>query len=183
MRRAVFLDRDGVINQNRPDYVKSWAEFAFLPGVFAPLRRLAESDFAVVVISNQSAVGRGLLARQDLEEIHRQMIREIEAAGGRIDAIEVCPHHPAAGCTCRKPQPGLLRQAAVSLDLDLTRSFLVGDARSDVEAALRAGCVPVMVLTGRGRDQLRQMPTELAARCHVAADLAAAVAYILESGG
>ena len=179
MRPAVFLDRDGVINENRDDYVKSWAEFVFLPGVFAPLRRLAESELAVVVISNLSAVGRGLISCEELETIHRQMIREIEQHGGRVDAVFYCPHHPTEGCDCRKPRPGLLLQAAAHLDLDLSRSFLVGDAQSDVDVALNAGCQPVLVLTGLGEDELAAIPLHLLTSCHVADDLDAAVRWIL----
>ena len=179
MHPAVFLDRDGVINENRDDYVKSWGEFVFLSGVFAPLRQLAESRLAVVVISNQSAVGRGLISRMELDDINRRMTQEIERHGGRVDAVYYCPHHPAAGCDCRKPRPGLILQAAAHLDLDLSHSFLVGDACSDVEAALTAGCQPVLVLTGLGREQLQETPLHLLAQCHVADDLHAAVNWIL----
>lgn len=179
MRAAIFLDRDGVINENRDDYVKSWAEFVFLPGVLRALRRLAESRFAVVVISNQSAVGRKQMDLGALEEIHRQMTQEIARAGGRIDGIFYCPHQPTEDCPCRKPRPGLLQQAAASLGLDLGHSFLVGDAQSDMEAALNAGCQPVLVLTGRGRAQFPHIPPAILARCHVADDLDAAVSWIL----
>ncbi len=179
MRPAIFLDRDGVINENRDDYVKSWAEFVFLPGVLEALRRLAESRFAVVVISNQSAVGRKRMDAAALEEINQRMRHEIARAGGRIDGVFYCPHHPAEACSCRKPRPGLLQQAAASLGLDLGRSFLVGDAQSDVEAALNAGCRPVLVLTGRGSEQVTRIPPPLLAQCHIAADLDAAVSWIL----
>jgi D-glycero-D-manno-heptose 1,7-bisphosphate phosphatase len=180
VRRAIFLDRDGVINFNRDSYVTSWQEFVFLPGVFAPLRQLAESCLAVVVVSNQSAVARGLISTAELETIHRQMIEAVEHQGGRLDAVFYCPHHPEEGCSCRKPQPGLLLRAAAHLDLDLSSSFVVGDAESDVEAALNAGCKPVLVLTGRGQDQLTGMPPQLVAQCHVAKDLGAAVAWIVQ---
>jgi D-glycero-D-manno-heptose 1,7-bisphosphate phosphatase len=183
VRPAVFLDRDGVINQNRDDYVKSWEEFVFLPQVFPALRRLAASPLAVVVISNQSAVGRGLLSRSELEHIHRRMVAEIESEGGRVDAVYYCPHCPADGCDCRKPRPGLLLQAAAHLDLDLARSFLVGDAQGDVEAALNASCQPALVLTGRGKEQVARIPPPLLARCHVAEDLEAAVTWLLSELG
>ena len=179
MRPTVFLDRDGVINENRGDYVKCWEEFVFLPGVFAPLRRLAESEFAVVVITNQSAVGRGLISHLKLEAIHERMTQDIEQHGGRVDAVLCCPHLPEDKCDCRKPRPGLLLQAATRLDLDLSRSFLVGDAHSDAEAALKAGCQPVLVLTGLGRAQLAKMPPDLVAQCHIVDDLEAAVQRIL----
>lgn len=180
MRPAVFLDRDGVINENRRDYVRSWAEFSFLPQAFPALRRLADSPFAVVVVSNQSAIGRGLVEQSVVEEIHRRMARQIEAQGGRLDGVFYCPHRPDEGCDCRKPRPGLLLAAAAALELDLTRSFLIGDAEGDVLAALNAGCFPVLVRTGLGEEQLASLPPHVLARCRVVADLGEAVDWILD---
>ena len=153
MRRAVFLDRDGVISENRDDYVKSWQEFAFLPGVFEPLVVLAQTSFLVVVVSNQSAINRGLVNHETVQDIHRRMRRAVEDTGGRLDAITYCPHRPDEDCDCRKPKPGMLLQTARELDIDLARSYLVGDALSDMQAALAVQCKPVLVLTGRGRSQ------------------------------
>jgi len=150
---AVFLDRDGVINENRSDYVKCWEEFEFLPGVFDPLRFLAQNHKVIVVVSNQSAIGRGLVPGEVVEGIHRRMRIEIQRRGGRIDGVFYCPHRPDDNCGCRKPRPGLLLRAADELNLDLAGSYFVGDAVSDVEAALAAGCAPIFVLTGRGREQ------------------------------
>ncbi|HID24181.1 MAG TPA: D-glycero-beta-D-manno-heptose 1,7-bisphosphate 7-phosphatase, partial [Planctomycetaceae bacterium] len=158
IKPAVFLDRDGVINENRSDYVKGWEEFVFLPGVFEPLRLLAQNHQAIVVVSNQSAVGRGLVSRETVVAIHRRMQAEIQRRGGRVDAIYYCPHHPDAGCDCRKPRPGLLLRAARELSIDLSRSYLIGDAVSDIEAALAVGCTPIFVLTGRGQEQQPAVP-------------------------
>ncbi len=180
MRAAVFLDRDGVINENRADYVKSRGEFVFLPGVMQPLRRLAQSDLAIVVITNQSAIGRGLVSPEEAEAINRFMVEEIERLGGRVDGLFCCPHRPDEGCECRKPRPGLLLRAAKELCLDLQRSFLVGDALSDVEAARAAGCQPVLVLTGRGKEQLQESNPALRDGCHIVAGLAEAVDWILQ---
>ncbi len=157
MRPAIFLDRDGVICANRDDYVKSWDEFHFLPGVKEALRQLATLGWPIVVVSNQSAIGRRLLSHKDLAAIHRRMEGEIVAAGGRIDAIFYCPHLPEEKCPCRKPNPGMLFKAAYALKLDLEHSILVGDALSDIQAAARAG-VPrrYLVLTGRGRRALQE---------------------------
>ncbi len=179
LRSAVFLDRDGVINENRADYVKRWEEFAFLPGIFHPLRLLAQNHVAVVVISNQSAIGRGLVSRETVEEIHYRMRREIELRGGRIDGVYYCPHRPDEGCECRKPKPGLLLQAARDLGIDLGSSYLIGDAVSDIEAALAAGCSPIMVLTGRGQQQLPVLRQRGLDHIPVARDLAEAVSMIL----
>jgi histidinol-phosphate phosphatase family protein len=181
-RAAIFLDRDGVINENRADYVKSWEEYRFLPGVFEPLRRLAQSPFAIVVISNQSPINRGILAQSEVEEINRRMIEEIQASGGRVDAVFYCPHRPDENCHCRKPRPGLLLQAAERFELDLSRSYLVGDALSDVEAALAVGCRPILVLTGLGREQLPLLRARGYNGYQVAADLQQAVEWILAAG-
>ncbi len=178
MRSAVFLDRDGVINANRADYVKCWTEFVFLPGVFEALQCLSESRRLVVVVSNQSAVGRGLTAPESVEAIHGCMRTEIERRGGRIDAVFHCPHRPDEDCECRKPRPGLLLRAARELGLDLARSYLVGDAVSDVEAALAAGCTPLLVLTGRGADQQRLLAERGHVGVPVVRDLAEAVSWI-----
>lgn len=178
MPAAVFLDRDGVVNENRDDYVKTWEEVRFLPGVFGGLARLASSPFSIVLITNQSPIGRGIVSREQVEAINRRMVAEIEAHGGRVDGVYYCPHHPDAGCDCRKPRPGLLLKAAEELELDLANSYLVGDAIGDVEAGLAAGCSPILVLTGRGKQQvalLQQRQRHVA----VAQDLAEAVALIL----
>ena len=182
-RAAVFLDRDGVINENRPDYVTTWDEFVFLPGVIEPLRRLAQSDLAIVVITNQSAIGRGLVSLKEAEAINHFMVAEIERFGGRVDGVFMCPHRPDEACDCRKPRPGLLLRAAKELGLDLKRSFLVGDALSDVEAARASGCQPILVLTGRGQEQLPLLAAHGYDDCPVVPDPAAAVEHILRRQG
>src|SRR5512133_3041926 len=154
---AVFLDRDGVINENRCDHVKSWDEFVFLPGVLEALRRLSELERPVVVVSNQAIIGRGVTSREVVDEIGRRMVEAVCAHGGRIDAVLYCPHRPEEGCRCRKPQPGLLTDAAGQMGLDLGASYLVGDAESDLGAARAAGCRPILVTTGRGAAELAAM--------------------------
>jgi len=178
LHRAVFLDRDGVINRNRADHVKSWAEFEFLPGALASLRRLAQLPWAVVVVSNQAIIGRGLVPQAVVDEIHERMMEEIRAAGGRIDAVFYCPHRPDEGCDCRKPRPGLLLRAARELAIDPARSVLIGDAESDVRAAQAAGCRPVLVRTGRGQAQELLLHQQGLDHVVVVDDLASAVAWI-----
>jgi D-glycero-D-manno-heptose 1,7-bisphosphate phosphatase len=178
IRPAVFLDRDGVINYNRPDHVKSWSEFEFLPGVLAALRRLARLQWPIVVISNQAAIGRGMASRQAVDDINARMVKAVQEAGGRIDDIFYCPHRPDEECACRKPRPGLLLRAAERLQLDLGRSFLVGDAESDVLAARAVNCRPVLVRTGRGWEQLATLRQQNAS-FYVADDLGGAVDWIL----
>jgi D-glycero-D-manno-heptose 1,7-bisphosphate phosphatase len=180
-RPAVFLDRDGVINHNRPDHVKTWAEFSFLPGALDALRTLAGLDWPVVVISNQAAIGRGLISREAVDEINRRMAAAVRAAAGRIDDVLYCPHRPDEACECRKPQAGLLLAAADRLGLNLGDSFLVGDAESDVLAARAAGCRPVLVLTGRGAEQLSLLRKHDIDGYHVVDDLAGAVDWIVKT--
>jgi D-glycero-D-manno-heptose 1,7-bisphosphate phosphatase len=144
-RPTVFLDRDGVINRRRLDHVRSWQEFEFLPGTLVGLAALRLLGARVIVVTNQAAVGRGLLSVTRLEGIHDEMRRAVQAAGGAIEAIYACLHRPDAGCGCRKPAAGLLLAAASDLGLSLKGSIMVGDSISDVEAARAAGCLPVLI--------------------------------------
>jgi len=175
----VFLDRDGVINEDRRDYVKIWDEFVFLQRALPSLRRLAGTPFAIMVVSNQSAINRGLLSLSEVNDINERMVREVKEAGGRIDGIYICPHRPDEECDCRKPKPGLLYQAADELGIDLASSYLVGDALSDIEAGRAAGCTPVLVLTGRGREELSKVGRSGPTGFLLAADLAESVDWIL----
>jgi D-glycero-D-manno-heptose 1,7-bisphosphate phosphatase len=179
-RPAVFLDRDGVINAYRSNYVKRWSEVSFLPGSLAALRRLSATCCRIVVVTNQSAVGRGIMTLDEVSEINRRLVDVITAQGGRIDRIYICPHRPEAGCTCRKPRPGMLLAAAAEMNLDLGSSYLVGDARSDVEAARAAGVRGIIVLTGRGKQTAESLSPDERATWRIVQDLEGAVAYILD---
>jgi D-glycero-D-manno-heptose 1,7-bisphosphate phosphatase len=145
MNRAVFLDRDGVINVNRDDHVKSWDEFVWAPGALEGLRLLASLPIRVVVVTNQSVVGRGIISHAQLDDIHRRMLEAVGAEGGRIDGIYVCPHAPWEDCSCRKPKPGLLLQAARELAVDLSRSFMIGDRAADIETGRAVGACTVLI--------------------------------------
>lgn len=182
-RPAVFLDRDGVINHNRSDYVKSWKEFVFLPGALEAIARLAASAYAVVVVTNQSAIGRGIIPVAAVDDIHRRMVKRVRSAGGRIDAVSLCPHQPDEGCLCRKPAPGMLREAAGQLSLDLSAAYLVGDAESDMMAAHAAGCCPVLVMSGRTTPEQFVEWGPIRERTVVQPDLEAAVSWILDQRG
>ncbi len=138
--QVVFLDRDGVINVNRDDYVKSWSEFEFLPGAKDAIKMLNETNYWVIIVTNQSPIGRGIFDHNTLEEIHNKMLQELSDAGAHIDAIYYCPHSPDDECGCRKPKPGLLIRAAEELNIDLTNSWLIGDSEGDIEAGKAAGC-------------------------------------------
>jgi histidinol-phosphate phosphatase family protein len=140
-RRAAFLDRDGVLNRRAPehDYVKSPAEFAWLPGAREGVRRLNREGWLVLVVTNQRGVARGLMTAQDVEAIHERAERDLEEIGAHVDAFYYCPHGDEDACVCRKPQPGLILRAAQDWNVDLAVSFLVGDDERDVLAAERAG--------------------------------------------
>jgi D-glycero-D-manno-heptose 1,7-bisphosphate phosphatase len=153
VRPAIFLDRDGVIIENRPGHVRAWSDVAFLPGALDALADLAASPYAVVVVTNQAAVGRGLLTLDQAQALNAGVVRAIRGAGGRIDAAYLCPHRPEEICACRKPRPGLLLRAARELDLCLSDSWIVGDALTDLQAARAAGARGVLVRTGRGSAQ------------------------------
>lgn len=147
--QAIFLDRDGVLNENRADHVKSRREFVWLPGALDALAALARQDRPIIVITNQSMVGRGIAQESVLDGIHARMCQEARAHGGRIDAVYACLHTPSDACPCRKPQPGLFHQAAVDHRIDLTRSILVGDAFTDYQAATAAGMAYIQVRSSR----------------------------------
>ena len=139
-RAAVFLDRDGVINRPRKEYVKTWSEFEFLPGALDALRRLATlSDRLIFVVTNQSCIGRGLTTWEAVEAIHRNMVAAVEEWGGRIDDIALCPHRPNHGCSCRKPEPGMVLALARKHGVSLADSYLVGNSLTDLLAAQQAG--------------------------------------------
>lgn len=178
-RRAVFVDRDGVLIRD-VDHLTSASEIEILGGVPEALRRLRAAGWAVVVVTNQSVVARGLVTEDRLREIHRALETQLGERGAALDAIYYCPHHPEgavaayrAVCDCRKPAPGMLLRAAAELGIDLRESVMVGDAPSDIEAGRRAGCRTVLLRADGDAVADRIAPD------HVAPDLAAAADWIL----
>lgn len=178
-RGAVFVDRDGVICQNRDDYVKSWAEFDFVPGSIEALAALTRTATRLYVFTNQSVVGRGLITRRTLDTIHEKMRDVLAGNGVKIAGILVCPHHPDDDCGCRKPQPGLLYQAEREFKVDLSRSFVIGDALSDVEAGAVAGCTTILVKSGRGAAAARARGTAKHKPDFIADDLVDAAIWVM----
>lgn len=180
---AIFLDRDGVINENCPEHVKNWNEFEWLPGVLESIRRLSMTGLPIFVVTNQAVVSRGIVPESTIHDIHARMIATIEQAGGCIDKVYYCPHDSHENCGCRKPQPGMLTRAAQEFNIDLTRSFMVGDAWTDIQAGLAVGATSILVMTGRGRTpgNLARLLTQTAVRIGAACDLADATTMILSA--
>ncbi len=171
--RLVILDRDGVINAEREDFVKSPKEWQPIPGSLEAIARLNRAGYRVVVITNQSGIGRGLFTLEDLCAIHEKMHYCARRVGGRIDAVFFCPHAPEAGCSCRKPRPGLFLELAKRLGVRLGGVPAIGDSLRDVEAAQAAGAFPILVRSGK------PLPPELPPGVPVYADLAQAVDALL----
>jgi D-glycero-D-manno-heptose 1,7-bisphosphate phosphatase len=176
----IILDRDGVINFDSEAFIKSPEEWLPIPGSLEAIARLHQAGWRVAVASNQSGVGRGLMDEEALEAIHRRMEQAVEAAGGHLDGIFYCPHHPDEGCRCRKPLPGLLLAIATHFDVSLENVSVIGDSARDIEAALAAGANPVLVLTGNGEQTRAELPVDSTVSFY--ADLSAAVDALLEAG-
>ena len=177
--RTVFLDRDGVINANRADHVKSWSEFHFLPGALEALALLANENFKVFIITNQAIINRGIVSHSVVDDINRRMVQAVQEYKGKIEAVLYCPHRPEENCGCRKPKPGLLYEAAKVYVLDLSQCHLVGDAISDITAGLETGCRSILVLTGRGAQQLLSWEARRLSGYMVAQDLQRAARHII----
>ncbi len=182
-RRAIFLDRDGVINVCRRDHVKAWDEFQFLPGALEALDCLAKSEFLVIVTTNQAAIHRRMVQDATVRDIHKRMIAEVERAGGHIHAVYYCPHLPEENCDCRKPKPGMFLRAEWELDVDLRRSYVIGDTLADVQVAHAIGAEPILVLSGWGCDRralIERSCRDCDTECVVVNDLRQAVEWIVE---
>lgn len=176
MNKAVFLDRDGTINEEM-GYINHISRFVIFDFVPEAIRILNEGGFKVVVVTNQSGVARGYFDEQLVKEVHKKLIEKVEQAGAHIDGIYYCPHHPREGkppyrldCECRKPKTGMIQKAKDALNIDINRSFIIGDRYKDVEFGYKAGLRPVMVLTGYGRGeyiyqqkQWQRMPEKICA--------------------
>jgi D-glycero-D-manno-heptose 1,7-bisphosphate phosphatase len=179
-RPAVFLDRDGTVSEE-VGYLNHLSRFQLLPGAAAAIRRLNDASLPVIVVTNQSGVGRGYFPEQLVRDVHDRMSVELLKGGARLDGVYYCPHVSSHECECRKPKTGMLEQAARELGLDLNKSFVVGDRHSDVEVAHGAGARSILVRTGFGEGELawhaKNWPRQPE---FVAADLPEAVEWILQ---
>lgn len=176
-RRLVVLDRDGVINRESPDFIRTPDEWVPLPGSIQAIADLTRAGFAVVVASNQSGVGRGLFTVDTLAAIHARMTRTLEAAGGRLAGIFFCPHRPEDACECRKPRPGLMQQIEAHFGTTLRGQPAIGDSHRDLEAAWRVGARAMLVRTGNGMETERRL--DGGAAVEIFPDLAAAAALLI----
>ena len=175
--KLVILDRDGVINHDSDQYIKSPEEWKPIPGSLAAIARLNQSGYRVVVSTNQSGIGRGLFETDTLMAIHEKMLKALALVGGRIDAIFFCPHTNADNCECRKPRAGMYKEIAARMNADLAGVPAIGDSLRDLQAAVAVGAQPMLVLTGKGRKT--QDDPALPPGTPVFPDLAAAVAHIV----
>ncbi|MGE4618391.1 MAG: HAD family hydrolase [Planctomycetota bacterium] len=173
---GLFLDRDGVINHFLVDSIRTAEQFEYYDFTAAAMRRLGKLGYPIVVVTNQSAIGRGWTTQQQVDAIHQQLMLDCESWGAPLSSVEYCPHLPDAGCRCRKPGPGMFERAARAHRIDLDRSVMIGDSPCDIEAAQLLGLARVRVRTGRGEAPL---PEPLQVDGYVD-DLAGAAAWIEE---
>ncbi|SEK20353.1 D-glycero-D-manno-heptose 1,7-bisphosphate phosphatase [Atopomonas hussainii] len=176
--KLLILDRDGVINQDSDDYIKSVAEWLPLPGAVEAIAALSKAGWTIAVATNQSGLARGYFDLATLEAMHVELQRLVGEHGGRVDAIHYCPHGPDDDCTCRKPLPGMIEAIGRQFDADLRGVWLVGDSLRDLEAGLAVGCQPVLVKTGKGE---RSLAKPLPAGTLVFDDLAAVARHLLQN--
>ncbi|HEX3017796.1 MAG TPA: D-glycero-beta-D-manno-heptose 1,7-bisphosphate 7-phosphatase [Caproicibacter sp.] len=175
--KTIFLDRDGVINEDRDDYVKGVKELKIFPFVPQSIKRLNDAGLQVFVVSNQQGIAKGLFSRNDLNEMKNEIDRQVEQAGGKIEKYYFCMHLASDGCSCRKPKPGLLIKAANEYNFDTKESIMIGDSERDIIAGKNAGCKTILVLTGKlNQEEAENMESK---PNYVARNLADAVDYIL----
>lgn len=173
----IILDRDGVINYDSEEYIKSPDEWLPIPRSLEAIAHLNRHGYQVLIVTNQSGVARGYYDLDMLDSIHEKLMRELASVGGYIEEIFFCPHHPDEGCACRKPKPALFYQIEEKYPVNLTDTFFIGDSFADMKAALHVGLKPLLVLTGKGRQTLERYPEFLTIPQF--ADLAEATDYVL----
>ncbi|MCJ1879153.1 D-glycero-beta-D-manno-heptose 1,7-bisphosphate 7-phosphatase [Pseudomonas nitroreducens] len=174
--KLLILDRDGVINQDSDDYIKSLAEWIPIPSAITAIARLSKAGWTLAVATNQSGIARGYYDLATLESMHARLRELVAEQGGELGMVVYCPHGPDDGCDCRKPKPGMLRQIAQHYGADLKGVWFVGDSRGDLDAALAVDCLPVLVKTGKGE---RTLAKTLPEGTLVFDDLAAVADHLL----
>lgn len=187
MEKVIFIDRDGVINQDPmaantgKEYITDWAEFHFLPGVLGAFKKLAENSYKVIIISNQAGVGKGIYTREKLDEITGNMLDQIEAAGGKIHSVQYCVHKKEDNCDCRKPNTGLFKKAIEGLNVDFKKTYFIGDTKRDIEAGRKIGCRTILVLSGKVKDS-EEVNSWMIKPDFIKKDLSGAVRFAVGTG-
>jgi D-glycero-D-manno-heptose 1,7-bisphosphate phosphatase len=177
-KKLIILDRDGVINYDSMDYIKSPEEWHAIPGSLAAIAKLNQAGYTVVVATNQSGIGRGLYDTPTLHRIHEKLRTELASFGGVVEEFFFCPHHPSETCQCRKPQLGMFHAIKNKYEIDLSNVYFIGDSPSDMQVAEKLPCKPILVLTSKGESTLKNNPKFLTIPHFV--NLANAVDYILD---
>ncbi len=176
----LILDRDGVINQDSDDYIKSPDEWLPIPGSLKAISNANRAGFRVIVVTNQSGLARGMFDINTMNAMHKKLHKKLARVGGRIEAIFFCPHKPDAGCNCRKPKSGMLDEIRKRLNISLEKVWYVGDSYTDVQAARAAGAIPILVSTGKGERTLAEDVKNDLSDVPVYSDLAACVDALLQ---
>jgi D-glycero-D-manno-heptose 1,7-bisphosphate phosphatase len=176
----IFLDRDGVINYDSDEYIKSAEEWHAIPGSLEAIASLNRAGYKVLVVSNQSGLARGLFDLDALNQMHKKFIHELAAVGGYVEEIIFCPHLPSDDCECRKPKPGMFYQLQKKYHMDFTKTYFVGDTMADVQVAKIIGCYPLLVLTGKGKKTLDAHP-EYVKKIPCFLNLSQAAKFVLEN--
>ncbi|UCE37026.1 MAG: D-glycero-beta-D-manno-heptose 1,7-bisphosphate 7-phosphatase [Thermoplasmata archaeon] len=179
--KAVFLDRDGTINEE-VNYLSKIEQVKILPNSPKAIKLLNENGFKVIVVTNQSGVARGYFSKEDLENVNNHLRDELLNEGAVVDGIYFCPHHPDDGCDCRKPKTGMIVEAKADFDIEVSSSFIVGDKLLDLETGRKMGCKTVLVLTGYGKDELKDKNNWEFTPDYIAEDLLDAVMWIIVEG-
>ena len=182
MRYIVFLDRDGVINKDSSEYIKNESEFEFIPKSPEAIALLTQNGFHVIVITNQSMIGRNMASQKTLDAIFKKMTDGVKQAGGNIKDIFFCPHTPEENCSCRKPKPGLILEAKKKYQIDLSCSCMVGDSTKDIECAVNAGCSKaLLVKTGNGLEAAQALSQKGITPDFIGSDLYEAACWIIKN--
>jgi D-glycero-D-manno-heptose 1,7-bisphosphate phosphatase len=181
-KKTVFIDRDGVINIDSPDYIKNCDEFEFIPGSTEAFRKLNQNGYNTIIITNQSVIGRKMVSAEGLNHIFTKLKTGVHECGGMVTDIFFCPHIPEDHCCCRKPKPGMILSAEQKHGIDLSTSYMIGDSAKDIECAKNAKCgFSILVKTGNGMNAKKEIASKNIKPDYIADDLLDAVNWILKT--
>ncbi len=183
MKPLIILDRDGVINEDSVNYIRSPEEWGPLHGSLEAIAELSGAGYSIAVATNQAGVAKKVFSQDILDAIHQKMLSQVAAKGGHIARIFFCPHHPDDRCSCRKPEPGMLLDACKAFHVEPSQAFFIGDSLRDIQAAIKAGCRAVLVLTGNGRKTLADLDARTSAQVVVFNSLSEFASALLSTDG